>query len=125
MLKKIPLKKNLNQIIIKKTLNKYLFGILVIDKKKLSETKNCLIITKNALKTKQLISFFKKYKAHFPLNFYFFLNYINLINIIKQNLQNVILIKIKNKFLKNKLISKELISLSTKNFILYNFFLSI
>ncbi len=125
MLKKIPLKKNLNQIIIKKTLNKYIFGLITIDKKQTNLTKNCLVITKNCLKTTTLIQFFKKHNLHFPLNFYFFTEYNNLINITKQNLQNIILIKIKNKFLKNKLISKELISLITKNFILYNFFLSI
>lgn len=110
MLKQISLKKKLNDSLLNKKLIENHYGVIVHASKSVQIVKNQVSFTKLALKNEYLKSIFVNNKFHFPLTFIFFKEYNSTIQFVKTQLNQVIMLKLKNKMLKKKIINLSFLS---------------
>jgi hypothetical protein len=113
MLKTIPLKKKLNDSLLKKKLIENHYAVIIHSLKNIDTVKNQVSFTKLALKNTYLKPIFINNKFHFPLTFIFFKEYETTINFVKTNFNQIIMLKVKNKMLKKKIIN---LSFFSKNY---------
>jgi parallel beta-helix repeat protein len=110
MLKTISLKKKLNDSLLSNKIIENHYGVILHTSKSSETIKNKVSFTKLALKNKYLKKVFAKSTFHFPLTFIFFKEYNNVINFLKTNINQVIMLKLKNKMIKKKIINMAFLS---------------
>ncbi len=104
-MKKISLKKKLNQALLNKKLIYNLYGVVLCMPKEIKIEGVKVIFNKTGLKNIYLSSFLKKTIVHFPLNFFFFTTYSNFLYFFKKYFNTITLIKYQNKLFKKHLIN--------------------